>query len=49
MYLGILLYWVVLVFEHFIFYVSFVTDCQMGRLLGSKSLEQLANCEHKLI
>ena len=47
--LGILLYWVVLVFEHFILYVSFVTNCQMGRLLGSKSLEQLANREHKLV
>ena len=34
-----LLYWVVLVFEHFILYVSFVTNCQRGRLLGSKSLE----------
>ena len=40
---------VVLVFEHFILYVSFVTDCQRGRLLGSKSLEQLANREHKLV
>ena len=47
--LGILLYWVVLVFEYFILYESFVTNCQRGRLLGSKSLEQLANCEHKLI
>ena len=38
----------VLVFEHCIMYVSFVTDCQRGRLLGSKSLEQLPNCEHKI-
>ena len=44
--MGILLYWVVLVFEYFILYVSFVTNCQRGRLLGSKSLEQLANREH---
>ena len=29
-------------------YVSFVTDCQRGRLLGSKSLEQLPNREHKI-
>ena len=28
-------------------YVSFVTDCQRERLLGSKSLEQSANREHK--
>ena len=41
--------WVVLVFEHFILYVSFVMDCQKGRLLGSKSLEQLTNHEHKLV
>ena len=34
-----LLYWVVLVFEHFILYVNFVTNCQIGRLLGFKSLE----------
>ena len=46
MQLGILLYWVVLVFKHFILDVSFVTDCQRGKLLGSKSLEQLANREH---
>ena len=44
--MGILLYWVVLVFEHFILYESFVTNCERGRLLGSKSLEQLANREH---
>ena len=37
----------VLVFEYFILYVSFVTDCQKERLLDSKSLEQLANHEHK--
>ena len=43
--LGILLYWV-LVFEHFILYESFITNCQRERLLGSKSLEQLANHEH---
>ena len=49
MYLGILLYWVVLVFKHFILYVSFVTNSQRERLLGSKSLEQLANREQKLI
>lgn len=49
MYLGILLYWVVLVFEHFILYESFVTNCQMWRLLSSKSLKQLANREHKLV
>ena len=42
-----LLYWVVLVFEQFILYVSFVTNFQRGRLLGFKSLEQLANREHK--
>ena len=36
-------------FEHFILYVSFVTNCQRGRLLGSKRLEQLANREHKLV
>ena len=42
-----LLYWVVLVFKHFILYVSFVTNCQRGRLLSSKSLEQLVNREHK--
>ena len=41
--------WVVLVFEHVIFYISFVTDCQRGRLLGSKSLEQLANHDLKLV
>ena len=41
--------WVVFVFEHFILYINFVTDCQRGRLLGSKSFEQLANCEHKLV
>ena len=40
---------VVLVFEHFILYASFVTDCQRKRLLGSKSLKQLANYEHKLV
>ena len=34
-----LLYCVVLVFEHFILYVNFVTNCQIGRLLGFKSLE----------
>ena len=34
MYLGILLYWVVLVFENFILYVSLVTNCQRERLLG---------------
>ena len=39
----------ILVFEHFILYVSFVMDCQRGRLLGSKILEQLANHEHKLV
>ena len=44
--LGILLYWVVLVFEHFILYESFVANCQRGRLLDTKSLEQLVNCEH---
>ena len=33
--MGILLYWVVLVFEHFILYESFVTNCQRGSLLGS--------------
>ena len=44
--MGILLYWVVLVFEHFILYESFVTNCQRGRLLDSKSLEQLTNREH---
>ena len=44
-----LLYWVVLIFEYFILYVSFVTNCQRGRLLGSKSLEKLANCEHKFM
>ena len=37
--LDILLYWVVLVFEHFILYESFVTNYQRERLLGSKSLE----------
>ena len=47
--MGILLYWVVLVFEHFIFYESFVTNCQRESLLGSKCLEQLANREHKLV
>ena len=47
--MGILLYWVVLVFEHFILYESFVMNCQMGSLLGSKCLEQLANREHKLV
>ena len=41
--------WVILVFEHFILYVSFVTDGQRGRLLSSKSLEQLPNREHKLV
>ena len=39
----------VLVFEYFILYVSFVTDCQKERLLDSKSLEQMANCEYKLV
>ena len=33
--MGILLYWVVLVFKHFILYESFVTNCQRGSLLGS--------------
>ena len=47
--MGILLYWVVLVFEHFILYESFVTNCQRGSLLDSKCLEQLANREHKLV
>ena len=47
--MGILLYWVVLVFEHFILYESFVTNCQKGSLLGSKCLEQLTNREHKLV
>ena len=47
--LGILLYWVVLVFDHFILYVSFVMNCQKGRLFGSKSLEQLPNHEYKLL
>ena len=47
--MGILLYWVVLVFKHIIFYESFVMNCQMGSLLGSKCLEQLANREHKLV
>ena len=47
--MGILLYWVVLVFEHFILYESFVMNCQRGSLLGSKCLEQLANHEHKLV
>ena len=47
--MGILLYWVVLVFEHFILYESFVMNCQRGNLLGSKCLEQLANREHKLV
>ena len=28
--------------------VSFVMNCQSEKLLGSKSLEQLTNCEHKL-
>ena len=28
-------------------YVSFINDYQKGRLLGSKSLEQLANREYK--
>ena len=46
---GILLYWVVLVFDHFILYVSFVMNCQKGRLFGSKSLEQLPNHEYKLL
>ena len=49
MQLGILLYWVVLVIAHFILYESFVTNCLRGRLLGFKSLEQLANREHKLV
>ena len=39
----------ILVFEHFILYVSFVTDCKRGRLLGSKSLEKLAKRELKLV
>ena len=47
--MGILLYQVVLVFEHFILYESFVTNCQRRSLLGSKCLEQLANREHKLV
>ena len=47
--MGILLYWVVLVFEHFVLYESFVTNYQRGSLLGSKCLEQLANREHKLV
>ena len=45
--MDILLYWVVLVFEHFILYESFVTNCQRGSLLGYKCLEQLANREHR--
>ena len=47
--MGILLYSVVLVFEHFILYESFVMNCQRGSLLGSKCLEQLANREHKFV
>ena len=47
--MGILLYWVVLVYDHFILYESFVMNCQRGSLLGSKCLEQLANREHKLV
>ena len=47
--IGNLLYWVVLVFEHFILYESFVMNCQRGSLLCSKLLEQLANHEHKLV
>ena len=39
---------VVPIFEHFILYESYFTDCQRRRLLGSKILEQLANCEYKL-
>ena len=30
--------WVVCNFEHFIFVMCFVTDCQRGSLLGSKTL-----------
>ena len=41
MYLGILLYWVVLVFEHFILYEGFVTNFQTGRLLGSKKFRTI--------
>ena len=47
--MGILLYWVVLVFEHFVLYECFVMNCQRGSLLGSKCSEQLANREHKLV
>ena len=39
----------ILLVKHFILYVSFVMDWQSWRLLGSKSLEQLANREHKLV